>query len=124
MTLTRTQNDISTYGKKYYFYYHEASQTVVCTTMYKGCTLRGTAKCSPEDMFNIETGKKLAYLRCKKKYAKKKLNHANRVYKQALSAMAAANECFQQAADFFEDSEYQFSLISNELADCENTLTA
>lgn len=37
---------------------------VVVTTKYEGKTIKGVAKCAPEDTFDVEVGTKLAKLRC------------------------------------------------------------
>ena len=46
--------------------------TVTATTMYAGNLISATAKCSPFDTFDEETGKKLAERRLEYKVAKKR----------------------------------------------------
>ena len=122
MKLEQTNADISTYGKKYHFYYNEENQTIVCTTIYKGQMVRGIAKCSPEDNFDIDIGKRLAYFRCKQKFAQKKLNRALKVYKDAVAMEAKARNDFSKAAEFVSDSGHQLRLASNELINLEREL--
>lgn len=122
MELTKTNSDIAQYGEKYNFYYNTGNGTVVCTTTYKGHIVRGIAKCSPEDNFDVETGKRLAYLRCKYKFAKKKLKHAKKVYNEAVIANARAKNNFEKAREFMCDSSIQLENINYELTDFEMDL--
>ena len=122
MKLEQTYSDINAYGEKYHFYYHEENKTIVCTTLYKEKMVRGIAKCDPEDEFNLEIGKKLAYLRCRKKFARKKLKHALQAERNAFIVEARAKHNLDNACDFVSDSEAQFANAINELAKFEAKL--
>lgn len=122
MEPTKTYSDIAEYGEKYHFYHSAESGTVVCTRAYKGRIIRGTAKCSPEDDFDIEAGKKLAYLRCRQKFMQKKLKRAQAVYFDVARAYAKAKYDFNTAHEFVQDVEIQLSILDNELAQFEQTL--
>lgn len=122
MKLEQTYSDINAYGEKYHFYYHEENKTIVCTTLYKEQMVRGIAKCYPEDEFNLEVGKKLAYLRCKKKFARKKLKRALRAEHDAFIAEARAKYNLDSACEFVSDSETQLADAINELAEFEAKL--
>ncbi len=122
MKLTQTNSDIANYGEKYHFYYNVETGTIVCTTIYKGQMVRGIAKCSPEDSFELETGKKLAYLRCKAKFARKKLQRARKAYAEAVIVEARAKNNLSKAVDFVNDSDYQLELATNELMNFEYEL--
>ena len=122
MKLEQTYSDINAYGDKYHLYYHEENQTIVCTTLYKGQMVRGVAKCNPDDEFDAELGKKLAYLRCKKKFARKKLKHALRVERDAIIFEARAKYNLDKACDFASDSEDQLLNAINELNEFEKKL--
>lgn len=54
---------INTYGSKHHFHHNPKNNNVICTTTYKNQTIRGIAKCDPEDDFVLENGQYLAYLR-------------------------------------------------------------
>ena len=110
-------------GKKYQFHYNPGTQTVVCTTFYKGQTVRGVAKCNPDDNFDIDVGKKLALLRCRQKLARKKIKRARKVYDDALCAEIKAKHNFGKATDFLNDSAYQLDLATNELINFERELS-
>ena len=122
MELTKTHSDIAEYGEKYRFYHNADNGTIVCTTIYKGETVRGIAKCSPEDNFNIEAGKKLAYLRCKRKFLRKKLKRAQKVYTDAAREYAKAQNMYGVATEFVEDVEIQLDALNNELSKFEREL--
>ena len=122
MKLEQTNSDINVYGKKYHFYYNEENRTVVCTTTYKGQMVRGVAKCDPEDDFHIELGKTLAYLRCKTKFARKKLRHALKAEREAFVVANRAQYNLDKACEFVSDSEMQLECVENELKEFEAKL--
>lgn len=122
MKLEQTYSDINAYGDKYHFYYHEENRAIVCTTLYKGQMVRGIAKCDPEDEFNLEAGKKFAYLRCKTKFARKKLRRALKARDVAFIAMNKASHHFEKAREFVEDSELSLNAVLDELKAFEEQL--
>lgn len=122
MKLEQTNSDIKEYGKKYHFYYNEENRTVVCTTLYKEQMVRGISKCDPEDEFNVERGKKLAYLRCKAKFARKKFKHALNVEKDAFVVANRAKYNLDKACEFVSDAEMQLTYALNELDEFEAKL--
>ena len=109
-------------GDNYHYYHNPETNTIICTTLYKGKTVRATAKLNPEDLFNIEDGKKLAYLRCKNKVMKKKTKRAIEVYARAVAVAAKANKNFRNAADFLTDVEYETACIKDALTEFEREL--
>ena len=56
-----------------YNYYTNGKDIVVAKSSYAGDVVRGVAKCSPEDKFDLEAGKKIAAGRCAIKVAKKRV---------------------------------------------------
>ena len=122
MELTKTYSDIAEYGDKYRFYHNADNGIIVCTTTYKGKTVRGTAKCSPEDNFDINTGKKLAYLRCKTNFMHKKYQRARKVCEDTTRAYAKAQNARDAAFEFADDVAFQYTTLYNELAKFEQEL--
>lgn len=57
---------------------------VIALTSYAGKTVKGIAKCHPNDEFNEEIGKKIAAVRCNQKIAMKKLERSNQNLKRIL----------------------------------------
>lgn len=115
MKLTKTNADTTTYGDKYNFYHNTETNIIVCTTLYKGQMVRGIAKCSEDDSFNLDTGKKLAYLRCKKKYMRKKLRRAQKVYTETQREVERVQRNLSKAGKFLDDSEDQLDVAVAEL---------
>ena len=122
MELAKTDSDITEYGEKYRFYHNFEDNTVVCITFYKGRTIRGIAKCDPEDDFDLEAGKKLAYLRCRQKFVARKCKRAHKVCDDAFVTVAQAQNNLYKALEFAEDVEIQLENINRELADFESKL--
>lgn len=122
MKLNTSYADLQEYGDKYHFYYNDSNNTVVCTTLYKGQMVRGIAKCSPEDNFSLGAGKKLAYLRCKEKFLRKKLKRAFNAKQDAVIAEARANNNLRKAYEFVADSQMQLEAVEAELAAVEACL--
>ena len=122
MELKNTNEDTISYGRKYHFYYNAENNSVICTTSYKNQTIRGVAKCDPEDNFNMKDGKKLSYLRCRKKHAKKKRNRAHKAYRDAIVALSTAQENLNNMRGFFEDAEMQLQNVTEELETFETAL--
>ena len=58
-----------------YKYFTNGENVVVAVSSYKGRTIRGVAKCSEQDEFDLETGKKLAAARCAMKVAKARVKN-------------------------------------------------
>ena len=52
-----------------YSYFTNNKDVVVAVTTYHQKKVRGIAKCNPEDVFDLEKGKKLAKARCDAKVA-------------------------------------------------------
>ena len=62
---------------RYKFYHYvdkDGSNVVVAVSSHAGRTVKGYARCTPEDNFDLEVGKKLAAARCNEKVLIKKLN--------------------------------------------------
>lgn len=78
---------------KYKFYNYEdkntGSKVVICISSYAGKPVKGRAKCSPNDEFDLEAGKALAKARCDYAIAQKR---EKRALKKASEAYTAAIE--------------------------------
>ena len=119
MKLGSTYEDYLEYGDRYKFYYNKDEKTLICTILYKGKTIRGIAKCDPDDEFNIDTGKKLAYLRCRQKLLVKKVKHSSKVEDDATAALEKAKVNMQKASKFYADATSQLYDITNSLRELE-----
>lgn len=91
--------------KNYYKTYTDAkNRTVIAVCRYAGHSVKGIAKCAPEDTFDIETGKKLAIARCEWKVAKLKLQNASKKYLEAAKAADEASLRYSKMKDYYMDS--------------------
>lgn len=77
---------IKTPTYKFYF----AGNKVIAVSSFAGVTVRGVAKCSPNDEFDLEYGKALAAARCGEKIAAKRLKRAQSKYDEAHAQVEAA----------------------------------
>ena len=107
---------------KYHFYFDAANRTVICTTFYKGRIVKATAKCDPSDVFDMETGRELAYLRCRRKFLHQKADRASDAYAKAWAAAKRAEEKFRRTVDFVDDVTCEIAEVNNKLAELEDKL--
>ena len=84
---------------RYRFYV--TNNKVICVSSYMGRTVRGVAKCSPNDTFNKEFGMKLAQARCDYKVAVKRYERALQKSDEADAAVDAAQEYADKMADYY-----------------------
>lgn len=87
---------------KYKFY--QGTDEVVAVSTYAGKTVRGKAKCHPDDVFNLQDGKELAAARCQKKISEKRLKRANKKLTEAGSRVMEAVELYNRMIDYRNDS--------------------
>ena len=71
---------------------------------FAGRDVRGTAKCSPNDSFDLNTGINLATARCDYKIAQKRMKSAIKKYQEAMDATEAAKKFESQMAKYFNDA--------------------
>ena len=114
----------ATYSDKYSFYYDLKCdiKKVICVTYYKGKPIKGIAKCAPCDDFDISVGEKLAYLRCKNKFLKRKSEQATSAYSKAVVAAGKAEMNRLNAIDFFNEVSSELYAARQELASLETSL--
>lgn len=97
--------------KFYSFHIDEKGKKVVAVTHYAGRTIRGIAKCSPADTFDIELGCKIAVARAEKKVAQAKIRNASAKYLAAAVAADAAQKRFDDMKQYYMDAVDQFDAI-------------
>lgn len=73
------------------FEFHtDGHSKVIAVSSFAGQTVRGVAKCAPNDEFDLEYGKRLAAARCAVKIATKRMNRAVCKVDMALEAANVA----------------------------------
>lgn len=105
--------------KKYNFYIDEKNSSVIAVCRYAGRSVRAVAKCSPDDTFDIEFGKKLAKARCEVKVAKMKIQNATVKYREAAKAADEAQRKYDKMKDYYIDSVDQ---LDNAYAEVQNVI--
>jgi hypothetical protein len=92
----------------YQYYVDEKNNEVIAVTRYAGRNVRGTAKCAPEDEFNLEVGKDIAEKRCELKKAKIKCQNASEKYLIALENFEKAKKRFFDMRQYYMDAVDQY----------------
>ena len=90
--------------KFYKFHIDEKNKKVIAITHYAGRVIRGIAKCAPEDIFNLELGKRIAVARAEEKVAKAKARNAATKFLQASVAADAAEKRFDEMKQYYMDA--------------------
>ena len=90
--------------KKNYHFYLTSDNAVVAVSTYAGKTVKGVAKCSPNDTFSLEDGKALAAARCNLKISEKRRNRAARKLEEARTALVDVVRHLEDMERYYEDS--------------------
>lgn len=106
---------------KYKFYVNKEKKEVIAVCRYAGRTVRAKAKCRPEDTFDIEKGKELAYKRAEVKVKKIKQKNAAAKYAQAIKQMFQADEYSKKMFKYYSDAALQYCEAAEELENLEKT---
>lgn len=86
----------------------QAGNKVICISTYAKKVVKGIAKCSPNDEFDLDLGKELAKLRCDVKIADKRANRAAEKYIEAEDNLFEANQYFSDMRNYYLDSERNY----------------
>ena len=91
---------------KYYTYTEKnGTKVVVAVATYAGRTVKGYAKCNPNDTYDEEAGKKLAAARCQERVSKKRKQHATRKFLEAAKLADEAHNYFMKMRQFYMDAD-------------------
>lgn len=109
---------------KYCFYFYTSvaadgseRRVVKAVSSYGGHIVSGIAKCSPNDTYDEEVGKRLAAYRCAQKIAKSKIKRAGMRMDWAVDNFNKATAMLQDAGSFFSDAQ-------DDLSNCNAALDA
>lgn len=100
---------------KYRFYHND--HQVIAVSSFAGKTVKGVAKCDPNDTFSLDTGKRLAALKCNNKITAKRLKRAAMRYVEAEKAVAAAQEHAKEMKRYYMDAKAENKEAVDELND-------
>ena len=99
----------------YYMDDPEKPTKIIALSTFAGKSVRGIAKCSPNDTFNEEIGKKLAQLRCDARVASKRAVRAKEKVAQARAEVEAATKFLADMEDYYCRSLDEYNTVMNEL---------
>lgn len=105
---------------RYRFYVTD--NKVICVSSYAGKAVRGIAKCDPKDTFDLETGKKLAQMRCDYKIAQKRVLRARAKHAEATKALGDAREYQDKMQSYYDESFKDFVKLHDELEAFEKSI--
>ena len=77
---------------------------IIAMSTYAGKVVKGKAIQHENDVFDYETGKKLAIARCAAKIAIKRKNRAKRLFDEAKSQLNAALRYVNRMCDYYTDA--------------------
>ena len=100
----------------------EAGNKIICISTYAKKVVKGIAKCSPNDNFDIEIGKKLAQLRCDEKVADKRADRALDKYLEAENILFKAKAYYDDMRKYYLDSEDKHDKALAELLDFQKNI--
>ena len=100
----------------------EEHGVVVARSTFAGKPVAGVAKCSPDDTFNVESGKELAARRCTVKIAKRRLQRARACYAYASDVATYWLARAQKMRVYELDSEEALHTAEQALATLESTM--
>ena len=107
---------------KYKFVVNEEKRTVVALRRFNGKVYRGVSKCSPNDTWDVEVGKKLAALRCEAKVAHCKLKLSEIDLKWTQDGLQWFQERVNKCVDAENRSIEYLKAVTSELASFEDSL--
>lgn len=94
-----------------------APNKVIAVSSYAGKTVRGVAKCAPNDDFDEDKGADLAMARCGLKIAEKREARAEKKYAEAL-------RIYREAEAYKDKMEKYYNDAQEAVVDAENFLDA
>ena len=91
---------------KYKFYTKPAKNglTIIAVSTFAGKTVKGVAKCHPNDKFDQEKGMNIAAARCAEKIAYKRIKRAEACFDKAHKALEEAQIQVDKMEDYVNDS--------------------
>lgn len=106
--------------KHYKFF--KSPAIIVAIRSFGNKEIKGIAKCSPNDTFDEDIGRKLAILRCDKKLAKAKLKEAELNLKKADKMITHYIKVYSEANSYFAKCKNNYNSVSKALEEFETKL--
>lgn len=102
--------------------YTNGVDKVIVTSTYAGKTVRGIAKCSSEDNFDLEIGKQLAKARCDEKVAYKRMRSAQRRLEHTRQVVSDILAYLHKIEEYESDAHMAWVYARDERQNLEETL--
>jgi hypothetical protein len=102
------KNDKGEFKMAHKYNVSEDNRTVECLSSFAGKPVRGIAKCDPDDNFNVESGKEIAFARCELKISNKRRKKAFANYARAQADFERAKERLTKASDYIVDATIEY----------------
>ena len=96
--------------------YLAGEKKIIVVSRYAGKVVRGVAKCSPGDTYDVEKGEKLARLRCDEKIAEKRVARSQEAYADAVANLVKAQKRVEAMKQYMDDAAAEYDEIQEELA--------
>lgn len=91
-----------------FYQFYRTGNKIIAVSTYEGKTVRGYAKCAPEDKDNEWYGRVLAAARCNAKIAKKRWNRAKKKVEKSYEDMLALHQKLGKNQDYERDSRMAY----------------
>lgn len=101
--------------KNFNYKYVVTPTKVIALSTYAGRTVRGIAKCHPNDIFNEEFGKRLAAARCNEKIAEKRYNRARKKYNDCTEKILQFDREFRDVCEYLENAYQNLKDARNQI---------
>ena len=96
--------------------YLAGEKKIIVVSRYAGKVVRGVAKCSPGDTYDVEKGEKLARLRCDEKISEKRVARSQEAYADAVANLAKAQKRVEAMKQYMDDAAAEYDEVQKELA--------
>lgn len=94
-----------------------ADKKVICVSSYAGKSVRGVAKCAPDDEFDEDFGRRLAQTRCDFKVAQKRFYRAVNLLREANEVARNARKRQVQMMAYVNDACANLDNLCKQLND-------
>ena len=101
--------------KAFNYKYVVTPDKVIALSTFAGCTVRGIAKCHPNDDFDEEYGKKLAAARCNEKISAKRYARAQSKYNEYVKRIHEMEIEFGDVCDYLRGAYDGWKAAKEEL---------
>ena len=100
-----------------YKYYYLPDGTTIALSHFAGKTVKGVAYLKPGDIYDKETGEKIAAAKCNEKIAGLRYQRAMRMWEEAVEAFHVAAAALDNMDEYCERSYEEWDAAQNDLVE-------